>query len=75
MASPHAAKTATAAVNRLPNDLRAGIFFANRKTRTARQRLMLFGIRESVVASAFQMRRRNAPAPIIAPPRTIGGQR
>jgi hypothetical protein len=75
MIAPQAAALATAAaVNRPLKHSQAGIA-VNKKPQARRQRLLGFNIREAVIARAFLMRRRNAPAPILAPPRTIGGQR
>jgi hypothetical protein len=76
MVTPHAAGPATAAtVNRPLKDSQAGIVLANRRRQARRQRQLYFGNREAVVARALQMCRRSIPAPVIASPRTVGGQR
>jgi hypothetical protein len=61
MRLPNAAEPPTAAaVNRPQDDLRAGIAFSVRESRTRRQRLIPFGTSQAVAALAFAMVRRES---------------
>jgi hypothetical protein len=75
MATPRTAGPASAAaLNRSRKaDLRLGTIFADKELGARRQRLLLFGVREAVIARCFVRRRRNAAVLIaaIVPPFTV----
>jgi hypothetical protein len=63
MRTPHTPERATEAT------ARAAIISTSSDWRTSRQRLLLFSVREAVIARCFVRLRRNSTA--IVPPRTV----